>query len=231
MTQPAPLSVPQIATLVVLAAIVIGWSVYLARRKGRFLAAMGPIAAASLFGALVAWPRAEPKAAGDGRQGPAPVQAPAGVPATAAPLLPHHTGGSPSAAAVAPAGVTPAPAPRMAPGVPPTVVLTGTWTDEDAAAVRGALAGTLSHVPRAHGTALRVEGAGRVLPPTSRGVQRYGITATWTLHAAADSAVLAGGALDEVSGVGATPDQARRDAARRAARDVAAAVLAYPDPR
>jgi hypothetical protein len=229
-TQPTLFSVPQIVTLVVLAAIVIGWSVYLARRKGRLLAAMGPIAAGSLFAALAAWPRAEPVPGASGGGGPAstPGQAPAVVPGTATPLLPSNTGGSPS---VVPQGITPAPAPRMVSGVPPTVVLAGRWTDEDAAVVRGALAGVLSRVPRAHGAELQVDGMGRILPTTSRGVQRYGITATWTLRAAPDSSVFAGGAMVEVAGVGATPDQARWDAARRVARDVATAVLALPDPR
>lgn len=207
---PSPPSVPQIAACVVLAAVVIAWSIHLARRKGRWLAAMGPIAAAALFAALAEWPGgdAPPTASAE------PEPARESIPSNAFQPAPPVT-----------RAAEPVPAPGPVPqGPPPRVVLAGTWAEEDRVVVQSALLHALVPVAGARGATLRVQAVGRALPPTSTGAPRYGIAGTWALHAEPGGRVLAADALADVQGWGATPDQARGDAAARAGRVVAAAI-------
>lgn len=220
MTAP-DVSLPQIAACALLAVIFIAWSVQLARRRGRWLLTVGPLAAAALFAALTQWPRAE--------AAPAPARSPADT-ASAPPPAPAPPSGTDDDAAPPPAGpaaVEPTPL-----GPPPRVVLLGRWPAEDSAVVASMLAGALARVPGAGGAVLELEGAGRSLRPTSRGVQQYAIAGTWTLRPAPDVDVLAGSGLGEVLGIGASPDQARRDAALAVARSIAGTLRAsLPAPR
>jgi hypothetical protein len=213
---PSSPSVPQMAACAVLAAVVIAWSIHLARRKGRWLAAMGPIAAAALFAALAEWP-------GGGADPPAPVHPqPARDPIPSSGFAQQR---GPAPPANRSPEIVPPAAPEPAPqGPPPQVVVAGTWTEEDRVVVQSALLTALVPVPQARGTRLRVEAVGRALPPTSPGAPRYGIAGTWTLHAEPGGQVLASDALPDVQGWGATADQARGHAAERAGRRVAASI-------
>lgn len=201
-----------------LSAIAIAASVRLARRRGRWLLAAGPLAAAALFGALTQWPRpgrAGPRSSPPAHAMPAPLPAAAG----AAAALRETQEAAPAAE-------------PMPLGPPPRVILRGRWAPDDSAVVASTLAHSLARVPAAGGAVLELNGTGRALRPTSRGVQQYAIAATWTLRPAPDADVLAGSGLGEVLGIGASPDQARRGAAANAAHTIAAALRAsLPAPR
>lgn len=206
---------PLIAACALLSVLALAWSIRLARRRGRWLMAVGPLATAALFGVATQLPRAAPAA-------PPPVQPPA-----------PETDAAP-APAPRPAEITSI-APAADPvslGPPSLVVLRGAWTAEDSAAVASVLAHALARVPAAGGAVLEVEGTGRALRPTSGGVQQYAIAATWTLRPAPDADVLAGSGLGEILGLGASPEQARRGAAANAAHAIARTLRAsLPAPR
>lgn len=218
---PSAIPVPQIAACVLLLVIVVAWSIHLARRKGRWLLTVGPLAAAALFGAATQWPRPESAAASAEPKS-----------TTSSPLVAEPSGVVP---ADNPAPVRANPPPAAAPtplGPPPRVVLRGRWSAEDSLVVATALARALSRVPAAGGGVLELDGSGRAVPPNSHGMQQYAIAATWTLRPAPDAEVLAGSGLGELLGVGASPDQARRGAADHAARSIAAILHAsLPAPR
>ena len=117
-------------------------------------------------------------------------------------------------------------------GPPPRVILRGRWAAEDSAVVASTLAYSLARVVAAGGAVLELDGTGRALRPTSRGIQQYAIAATWTLRPGPDADVLAGSGLGEVLGIGASPDQARRGAAANAAHAIATTLRAsLPGPR
>jgi hypothetical protein len=214
-----------ILACVLLSAIAIAWSVRLARRRGRWLMAVGPLAAAALFGAVVQWPRAdraEPRSPAPAHTTPAPL--PAAVVAPPA--------GEVAAASLREVREAAPAAEPMPLGPPPRVILRGRWAAEDSAVVASTLAHSLARVPAAGGAVLELDGTGRALRPTSRGVQQYAIAATWTLRPTADAEVLAGSGLGEVLGFGASPDQARRGAAANAAAAIASTLRAsLPTPR
>jgi hypothetical protein len=219
---------PQLAACALLSCIVIAWSIHLARRKGRWLMAVGPLAAAALFGALTQWPRAEPAAS----QPVQPLREEKD--ATAAPTEPALLGetGLRDRALAADAPTPPLASEPLSLGPPPTVVLRGRWTPEDSTVVASVMAQALARVPAAGGAVLEVVGAGRSMRPTAGGIQQYAVTATWTLRPAPGAGVLAGSGLGEVLGLGATLDQARRGAAANAARAIASALNAtLPAPR
>jgi hypothetical protein len=210
-TSAAPL--PQIAACVPPSLIAAATLLRPAWRGGRTT-----LAAAALCGALAACTGAEPRAQPDDAAPPSAVEAASPRPASA------ETG---SAALAAEPPAEPAPL-----GPPPRVVLRGRWTADDSAVVASELARALTRVPAAGGAVLEIDGSGRALRPTSRGIQQYAITATWTLRPAPDADVLAGSGLGEVLGVGATPDQARHGAAVNAAYSIAATLRAsLPAPR
>ena len=214
---PAPILV-----CALLAALALAGSVWLARRRGRWLLAAGPLAIAAVVGAVTQLPRTD--AAG----------AQSSAPAAATPQpLPAGAGHSTNEAAPpreprdAARAIEPMPL-----GPPPRVVLRGRWTADDSAVVASTLAHSLAQVPAAGGAVLELNGAGRALRPTSRGVQQYAIAATWTLRPAPGAGVLAGSGLGEVLGIGASPDQARRGAATNAAHVIATTLRAsLPAPR
>jgi hypothetical protein len=212
-----------IAACALLSVIVIAGSIHLARRNGRWLMAVGPLAAAALFVALAQWPRAEPAAADPAPpvSMDAPASTPAEPPASAEPEPDPDDAPAPAPVAE-PVSLTP----------PSLVVLRGRWTAEDSAVVASVLSQALARVPAAGGAVVELAGTGRALRPTSGGVQQYAIAATWTLRPAPDADVLAGSGLGEVLGLGASPDQARRGAAANAARSIAATLRAsLPAPR
>lgn len=219
-------SLPQIAACALLSIVFIAWSVHLARRRGRWLLTVGPLATATLFGALTQWPKAEAEppptagAADPASAGTTPVEA------TPSPLTAPPSRDAPPPVE-APARVEPTPL-----GPPSVVILRGQWPAEDSAVVASVLAQVLSRVPAAGGGVLELEGTGRALRPSARGLQQYAIAATWTLRPAPDADVLAGSGLGEVLGIGASPDQARREAAISAARAIAGTLRAsLPAPR
>jgi hypothetical protein len=195
--------------------IAIAWSLKLARRRGRWLMAVGPLAMGAIFAAVTQLPRVD-------RAGPrpsAPVQA---TPPGSAGAM-HPTGD----VTATPPRETPDAGPAVEPtplGPPPRVILRGRWAADDSAVIASTLARSLSRVPAAGGAVLELDGTGRALRPTSRGVQQYAIAATWTLRRTADADVLAGNGLGEVLGIGASPEQARHGAAARTAHAIAAAL-------
>ena len=206
-----------IVACVLLSAVAVAWSLRLARRRGRWLVAVGPLATAALFAAVTQLPRAnhaQPRS-------PAPAEGPAtaAAPATEEAVSPREARDA-------------APATEPMPlGPPPRVLLHGRWTADDSAVIASTLAHFLARVPAAGGAVLELDGTGRALRPTSRGVQQYAIAATWTLRPTADADVLAGSGLGEVLGIGASPDQARRGAAANAAHAIAATLRAsLPGP-
>ncbi|HEX2206825.1 MAG TPA: hypothetical protein VHG93_04030 [Longimicrobium sp.] len=214
---PAPILV-----CALLAALALAGSVWLARRRGRWLLAAGPLAIAALVGAVTQLPRTD--------------AARPSAPAAAAPQpLSAGPGQSTNQVAAAPPRRPRDAARAMEPvplGPPPRVVLRGRWTADDSAVVASTLAHSLAQVPAAGGAVLELNGAGRALRPTSRGVQQYAIAATWTLRPAPGAGVLAGSGLGEVLGIGASPDQARRGAATNAAHVIATTLRAsLPAPR
>jgi len=180
---------------------------------------VGPLAAAALFGALTQWPRPEPS--GPAQLPPADRTETGGPEGPAEPVGPAEAGSAGSDDP--PLTTTPE---TVSLGPPAVVVLRGRWTAEDSAVVASVIARALARVPAAGGALLELDGAGAPLRPTSRGIQQYAISATWTLRPTPEAGVLAGGGLGEVVGLGAAPDQARHGAAINAAHRIASTLRA-----